>query len=74
MVDSTHSLVPVATPELWVAYHSLRRTALFEDRGLIHHYNANFYAKCGYEPFTWDPGGSFGSGHQMRKLLTMPST
>ncbi len=31
-----------------------------------------FYTKCGYEAHTWDPDGSFGSGFQMRKLLTRP--
>ena len=30
-----------------------------------------FYAKCGYEPHTWDPNGAFGTGVQMRKVLTI---
>jgi len=29
-----------------------------------------FYTKCGYAPHTWDPQGLFGSGPQLRKLLT----
>ena len=29
-----------------------------------------FYTKCGYAPHTWDPHGAFGSGLQMRKVLT----
>lgn len=30
-----------------------------------------FYTKCGYESYTWDPEGCFGSGSQMRKVLTI---
>lgn len=33
-----------------------------------------FYTKCGYEPYTWDPEGCFGSGPQMRKVLSMRSS
>jgi GNAT superfamily N-acetyltransferase len=29
-----------------------------------------FYTKCGYTPYMWDAHGTFGSGPQMRKLLT----
>lgn len=55
--------------EAYASKNGVTTTVVFAASAAI-----GFYAKCGYKPYTWDPKGCFGSGPQMRKVLTMRSS